>query len=86
MLSRMVVNTYQQFIEVSLWLFLILFAVGGWYFPNPFNGEQGFVLGVFIGVLLWVAIAVVFFGSFLMLLEIQKSVKKIESSKQAKNK
>ncbi len=71
---------YQRFIEVSLWLSLILFIVGGWSFRNPMTGEGG-VIGAGIGFLVWVVVAVVFFGAFLVLDDIRQSVKKIESSK-----
>jgi hypothetical protein len=81
MLSKMIVDMYQRFIELSLWLSLFIFVAGGWNFSNPVTGQGGGAIGAGIGFLIWVVVAVVFFGAFLVLEDIRKSVKKIESSK-----
>ena len=64
MLSKMIVDMYQRFIEVSLWLSLILFVMGGWNFRNPVTGEGGGAIGAGIGFLIWVVVSVVLLAHF----------------------
>lgn len=73
MLSKMIVQMYRGFLEVSLWISLLIFVIGGWQFDGITTALMGF-LG-------WVVFAVVFFGAFLLIADIQKSVEKIASSK-----
>ncbi len=81
MLSKIIVSSYAVFIEISLWLSLLLFVIGGWSFSNPMTGEGGGFMGAIIGLIIWFVIAVVFFGAFLILEDIRISVKKIEEAK-----
>ena len=73
MLSKMIVQMYTRFLEISLWISLLIFVVGGWNYDG--------ITGAFLGFLGWVVFAVVFFGAFLLIADIQKSVEKIASSK-----
>jgi len=81
MLSKIIVSSYAVFIEISLWLSLLLFVIGGWNFSNPMTGQGGGFMGAIIGLLIWLVIAVVFFGAFLVLEDIRKTVKRIEEAK-----
>jgi len=70
MLSKMIVSSYEMLIEISLWLFLLIALIGGWM-------AKGFI-GAIIGSLLGFVFAVMFFGAFLVLSDIRKSVRAIE--------
>ena len=78
MLSRIIVNSYKQFIEIALWLSLLIAIVVGWQVPSTFFGG---LLGVIVGIIVWFIMAVVFFGAFLVLEDIRERVKNIEGSK-----
>jgi ABC-type multidrug transport system permease subunit len=73
MLSKMILDMYSRFLEISLWISLLLFVIGGW----NYDGATGSLLGF----LAWVVFSVVFFGAFLLIADIQQSVQKIASSK-----
>jgi len=81
MLSKIIVSSYAIFIEISLWLSLLLFVIGGWNFSNPMTEQGGGFMGAIIGLVIWFVIAVVFFGAFLILEDIRRSVKRIEEAK-----
>lgn len=70
MLSKMIVSSYEILIEVCLWLFLLIALVGGWMA----NGFLGGIAGLLVGFVF----AVMFFGAFLVLSDIRKSVRIIE--------
>jgi len=74
MLSKMIVSSYETLIEISLWLFFLISIVAGW----KAGGFMGAVAGLIVGFV----VAVMFFGAFLVLSDIRKSVRNIESSKQ----
>ena len=82
MLSKIIVSSYALFIEVSLWLSMLMFAVGGWSYSNPITGEGGGFLGAVTGLIVWFIVAVIILGAFLVLNDIRKSVQKIEKSRQ----
>lgn len=71
MLSKMIVSSYEMLIEISLWLFLLLALIGGWVAGNGFMGG---IAGLLVGFVF----AVMFFGAFLVLSDIRKSVRVIE--------
>lgn len=70
MLSKLIVSSYQMLIEISIWLFLLMALIGGWM-------AKGFMGGV-AGLLIGFVFAVMFFGAFLVLSDIRKSVRAIE--------
>jgi len=70
MLSKLIVSSYHMLIEISLWLFLLMAVIGGWM-------AKGFMGGV-AGLLIGFVFAVMFFGAFLVLSDIRKSVRAIE--------
>jgi hypothetical protein len=72
MLSKMIVDMYSRFLEVSLWLSLLLFVGVGWNYDE--------LTGAFLGFLGWVVFAVVFFGAFLLIAVIQQSISSIQES------
>jgi hypothetical protein len=74
MLSKMIVQMFQRFIEVVLWISLLGFVFAGWQYDGITTALAAF--------LAWVVFAIVFCGSFLLIADIQKSVEKIASSKQ----
>ena len=75
MLSNVIVNLYKGALEAALWLSLLLFVIGGWIVGDGFGGAA-------IGFLAWGVFAAVFFGTFLVIADIQKSVAAIAASKQ----
>ena len=79
MLSKLIVSSYNMFIEVSLWLSLLMLVVGGWIGAS--SADASGILGAIIGAIIWFVVAVVFFGAFLILGDIRDRVKKIEESK-----
>ncbi len=72
-LSKIIVSSYTVLLEVVIWLTLIGSFIGGWV-AHGFFGAIGGLIFAFI-----VCIAV--FGAFLMLADIQKSVRAIEEKK-----
>lgn len=74
MLSKIIVSSYAVFIEISLWLSLLLLVIGGWHFLSGFAGA-------IIGLAIWFVISAVFFGAFLILEDIREIVKRIEEAK-----
>lgn len=72
MLSKMIVKMFQRFIEVVLWLSMLMFVIAGWSYDG--------IVTALVGFLIWVVFAVVFFGAILLVADIQKNVEKIASS------
>ena len=71
-LSDMLVNGFQQLIELILWLSLLIFLVGGWTLNQ--------VMGLVVGFLLWLVIMSVFCSLFIMVYDIRIRLKNIEKS------
>ena len=61
-----------RFIEVVLWLSMLMFVIAGWSYDG--------IVTALVGFLIWVVFAVVFFGAILLVADIQKNVEKIASS------
>ena len=92
MLAKLIVNFHRIFIEICLWLSLVLFLIIGWNFPILLGedilseSERGFfslasisgLKGAIIGVVAWFLTAVVFLGRFLVLGDIRTRVRNIE--------
>ena len=72
MLSKMIVSSYEMLIEIALWLFLIGCLIAGWTFGKGVVGAIG-------GLLVGFVFAVMFFGAFLVLSDIRKSVRVLEA-------
>ena len=66
MLSKMIVSSYEALIEIALWLFLIICVVGGF--------KSGGMMGAIGGIVIGFVVSVMFFGAFLVLADIRKSV------------
>jgi len=76
MLTKIIVSSYEKLVEVTLWLFLIGFVVGG----AILGGIQDYaVYGGIAGLILGFILAVLLFGAFLILGDIRNLVKKIET-------
>ncbi len=73
MLSKIIVDSWSVLIEIALWLFLLLGLVGGWQ-GGGFLGAIGGLIGAFI-------FGSMFMGAFLVIDDIRKTVKAIESRK-----
>lgn len=73
MLTKFIVSAYATLLEISLWLFLVGSLIAGW----QSNGFLGAAIGLTIGFV----VAVIFFGAFLILEDIRKSVKVIENNR-----
>ena len=70
MLTRLIVSSYAVLTEISLWLFLLGIVIAGWFWNEFWGAVAGLILGF--------VVAVMFFGAFLILEDIRKSVKAIE--------
>lgn len=70
MLSKLIVTSYRILIEVAMWLMLVIGFIGGW-------AQKGF-FGAIGGLIVAFIFCVVVFGAFLVILDIQNSVKAIE--------
>lgn len=74
MLSKLIVGSWSVLIEVSLWLLLLVGLVAGW--------QAGGFLGAIGGLILAFIVGSMFMGAFLVLDDIRKTVKVIESKRQ----
>lgn len=74
MLSKLIVGSWSTLIEISLWLLLLVSLISGWQ-AGGFLGAIGGLIGAFI-------IGSMFLGAFLVLDDIRKTVKAIESKQQ----
>lgn len=77
MLGRIIVSFYSTLLEISIWLILISSFAGGWY-ANGLSGAFMSLLAAFV-------FCVVFFGAFLVLLDIRQSVRTIEEKAKSTN-
>jgi len=73
MLSKIIVGAWSTLIEISLWLLLLVAFFGGWQ-ANGFIGAIVGLVGAFI-------VGSMFLGAFLVLDDIRKTLKAIESKK-----
>ncbi len=71
MLSKLIVSAYGMFIEIAIWLVLAGSLIGGWQVGGFWAGI-GVLIGAFVA-------CVVIFGVLLVLVDIQKTVRAIES-------
>jgi len=88
MLTRLIVDLYAWIIEISLWAMLLIAAVAGYYFTVPMLYSAGAILdneavwqiygAAFFAIGAFLASAVVI-GPFLLLVDIRKSVRVLES-------
>ncbi len=71
MLSKLIVGAWSTLIEISLWLLLVVGFIGGW--------QAGGFLGAITGLVISFIIGAMFLGAFLVLDDIRKTVKAIQS-------
>ncbi|MDE2293979.1 MAG: hypothetical protein KGL36_00825 [Gammaproteobacteria bacterium] len=76
MLSRLIVASYKILLEVSMWLILIGTFITGW-------AMKGFGAAI-VSLVAAFVFCVVFFGAFLLLVDIQTSVRAIETGKNSR--
>jgi len=72
MLTQIILSSYEVLIEITLWVFLLICLVAGWYI---WEGVLGAIYGLIVGFVF----AVMFFGAFLVLHDIRKSVRALEA-------
>ncbi len=75
MLSKIIVASYSMFLEVAIWLTLLAGFIGGWAAKGFFAGIGG-LIAAFI-------FSVVVYGGFLVIVDIQKTVRSIDAKKSA---
>jgi len=73
MLTKIIVGSFAQLIEISLWVLLLIAFIGGWVI-------KGFLMALFFLVIVFI-LEVMLFGGLLVLEDIRKSLKKIEKQK-----
>ncbi len=71
MLSNLIVSSYPLLLEIAIWVVLASSFVGGWI-ADGFLAAVAGLIGAFV-------FCIVIFGVFLVILDIQKSVRAIES-------
>jgi hypothetical protein len=77
-----------MFLELALWLSLTAFVVGGYTAQTTSiwgasTGSSGF-FGAAVGAIVWLLVAVIFFGAFLTLDDIRVRVKDIQEALMSK--
>jgi hypothetical protein len=91
MLTRLIVDLYGWFIEIFLWFILLVAGVAGFYRVVPILKSSGWVLenemawrifGTVVSPVVVFLVLVVLFGPILLLVDIRKSVRVLEASKQ----
>ncbi|MDZ7781521.1 MAG: hypothetical protein U5K56_00730 [Halioglobus sp.] len=70
MLSKLVVSLYRVLLEIALWVLLIVGFIGGWQADGLLTGILGLISAAIVGA--------VFFGAFLVIIDIRDRVKAIE--------
>ena len=78
MLSKLISSSYLRCIEISLWLSLIALLGTGWGIGSA---QDNVILGVIGGFIVWFTVAVIFFGAFLILGNMNKTLERIEELK-----
>jgi hypothetical protein len=88
MLTRLIVDVYAWIVEISLWFALLIFGVAGYYFTVPILSAAGWIPeneaawsicgALFFAVIAFLVSAVVT-GPFLVLVDIRKSVRALET-------
>jgi len=86
MLTRLIVSCYAGLVEILLWLLVLGSTVTGWFFGyrlrpwfDDFDLGVFFqILGAVLGALGAFAFAVIVYGAALILLDVRKSLKRIE--------
>jgi hypothetical protein len=94
MLTRLIVNLYAWIIEISLWFMLLISGVAGYYYTVPLLKAAGGILenetawkiygALFFAVATFLVLAVLT-GPFLVLVDIRKSVRVLESKNGGSN-
>lgn len=74
-LSKIIVSSYAVLLEVVIWLTLIASFIGGWV-------AYGF-LGAIGGLVVAFIVSIAVFGAFLILSDIQKSMRAMEAKNNA---
>jgi hypothetical protein len=77
MLSKIIVSSYSVFLEIAIWVTLLLGLIGGWV-------TGGFLAGIG-GLIAAFIFSVVVYGGFLVIVDIQKTVRSIEAKKSGGN-
>ena len=75
MLSKIIVASYSVFLEIAIWLTLLAGLIGGWV-------TSGFFAGI-LGLICAFIFSVVVYGGFLVIVDIQKTVRAIDAKKSA---
>ncbi len=88
MLTRLIVNIYGWIIEIYLWFMLLISAVAGYYYTVPLLKAAGGILenetawklyGALLFSVATFLMLAVFTGPLLVLVDIRKSVRAIET-------
>ncbi len=77
-LSRLAVTWLEWVIEIGMWLTLIGAFIGGFMAGEGFFGS---LIGAIISTIVAGVFAALIFGGFVVLIDIQKTVKKIAAAK-----
>jgi len=90
MLTRIIVDVYAWIIEIYLWLMLLISGVAGYYYTVPILNAAGWILenetvwkisgALFFAVAAFLVSAVLT-GPILVLVDIRKSVRALETKK-----
>ena len=90
MLTRLIVDLYAWIIEISLWFMLLISGVAGYYYTVPILNAAGFIFenetawkicGALVFAVTTFLVSAVLTGPFLVLVDIRKSVRALETKK-----
>ena len=88
MLTRLIVASYVWFVEIVLWLMLILTGVWGYHEAVPIMNAAGAVvspefawkiLGALVFPVITFLVLAVIYGPFLILVDVRRAVRNIEA-------
>jgi hypothetical protein len=88
MLTRLIVNLYGWIIEISLWFVLLISGVAGYHYAVPMLKAAGGIpeneavwkiYGALVFAVCALLVAAVLTGPFLVLVDIRKSVRALET-------
>ena len=72
MLSKFIINSYEGLLELSIWLVVIVGTIAGFASNGLVGGLIAFVCALIF--------CTVFYGAFLTLIDIRKTLKSIETT------
>jgi hypothetical protein len=77
-LKSVIVDAYSIFLEIILWLVIIIGAITGYYVETQVLYHDEWFMGVGLGALGGFIIDVIFFGGLALILDVRNTLKEID--------